>query len=374
MRYCQKCILPDTRPNLVIGSDGVCVACKTSVQKETAIDWQARERAFAAVVESVRSKKSGYDCLIPVSGGKDSTWQVVTCLKYELKPLAVTFKVAGRNPLGQKNLDNLVRLGVDHIDFQVDPSVEAKFMLTSLKKYAATGIPMHMGMHAITPRVAAMFRIPLIVWGENSAFEYGTSDEALTGFALDKEWLVRYGNTQGTHAQEWVGEEGLTLRDLEGYRMPSLESIEQSGIRAVFLGYYFPWDVENSLRVAQSYGFQVRKEGPKMGLYNYADIDDDFMSIHHWPKWHKFGFTRLFDNLSLEIRNGRMTRDQALAVLKEKGDQRPDEDIEKFCSFVGITVAEFDGICEKFRNKEIWYQDKGVWKIRDFIIKDWSWR
>ena len=121
------------------------------------------------------------------------------------------------------------------------------------------------------------------------------------------------------------------------------------------------------------HGFQSRDEGSKTGYYNYADIDDDFISIHHYLKWYKFGMTRLFDNLSLEIRNGRKTREEALKIIKERGDDTPYEDIEKFCNYVKITKDEFFNIIETFRNLDIWKKDNNVWQIKNFIIKDWNW-
>ncbi len=116
-------------------------------------------------------------------------------------------------------------------------------------------------------------------------------------------------------------------------------------------------------------GFTARKEGPKVGIYNFTDIDCDFISIHHWLKWFKFGLTREMDNLSIEIRNKRISREKALKILKKKGFNAPKDDIKKFCKFVGISIKEFNDICEKFRNKKIWKKDpKGKWYLKNFII------
>ena len=148
----------------------------------------------------------------------------------------------------------------------------------------------------------------------------------------------------------------------------------KAGVEAIFLGAYFRWDPAVSLEVAKQHGFEVRAEGPKTGYYDYADIDDDFISIHHYLKWYKFGFTRLFDNLSLEIRNGRISRQEAMQILREAGDQTPHEDIGKFCDFVGMTAAHFFKTIEAFRNPEIWVKENGTWKVKDFLIPDWEWR
>jgi N-acetyl sugar amidotransferase len=372
VKYCSRCILPDTRPNLEIGADGVCNACRAH-ESRASIDWQRRERAFREVAAHASSRSSGYDCLVPVSGGKDSTWQIVKCLENGLTPLAVTWKTPARTALGQANLDNLVRLGVDHIDYQVNPKVEARFMVRAFERFGSTALPMHLALFAIPLSLAARYRIPLVVWGENSAFEYGGSREEQTGFRLDGAWLKEYGVTHGTKARDWLAE-GFTERELAAYFAPSDEELEAAGVLAVFLGYYFPWDPDETRRVAASHGFKGRPEGAKTGYYDFADIDDDFISIHHHMKWYKFGFTRLFDNLSLEIRNGRMSRDDAIAIVRSTDDQTPLQDIQKFCAFAGVSAARFSEICEQFRNEQIWQRRAdGTWHIPGFLIADWEW-
>ena len=369
MRFCKNCILPDTRPNLIISEDGICNACKTHLRKPN-IDWSERKSKFVQVVHDAKARCKGYDCLIPVSGGKDSTWQVIKCLEYDLNPLAVTWKTPARTQLGQENLDNLVSLGVDHIDYQVNPKVEAKFLLKALEKYGATAIPQHMAIFSIPLKIAVRFEIPIVVWGENSAFEYGGTEEDQKGYKLDSHWLKKFGVTQGTSARDWISDD-LSEKELIPYFGPTDEELEKADVLSVFMGYYFPWDVEISLKVAQDNGFKLRKEGPRVGYYNYADIDCDFMSIHHWMKWYKFGFTRTMDNLSLEIRNGRMTRDHAIELLKKRGNETPYDDIEKFCEFVGISKNQFFNICNQFRNKNIWSKQNSKWTINNFIIPDW---
>ena len=368
MRYCQHCVMPDTRPNIVLDARGVCNACRFHMQKKQ-IDWVKRERAFRQVVENAKSRSRGYDCLIPVSGGKDSTWQTVKCLEYGLNPLAVTWKTPVRTEIGEKNLNNLVSLGVDHIDYQVNPKVEKKFLLESLIRYGTPMIPMHMALFNIPLTIAVRFSIPLIVWGENSAFEYGGTEEESKGFELNEAWLKKYGVTHGTTAADWISP-GLTKKEMTPYFGPSAAELKASGVLAVFLGYYFSWDPETSLKVAVANGFQSRQEGAMTGLYDYADIDDEFISIHHYIKWYKFGFTRLFDNLSLEIRNGRMTREQALAIIRDKGDQTPRADIEKFCRFVNISEKQFWDILEKFRNPAVWKKENGRWIIPGYLLKE----
>lgn len=365
-------MLPNSRPNLGFDADEVCQACRTHAQRPS-VDWTAREKDFRRLAEGVKTRGTGYDCVIPVSGGKDSTWQVVKCLEYGLRPLAVTWKTPARTAIGQRNLDNLVALGVDHIDWQVSPKVEARFVLKAFERFGSTAIPMHLAIFSIPLRIAVDFDIPLIVWGENSAIEYGNADTAHEGHKLDGAWLSTYGVTHGTSAVDWVDAE-LNAKDLAAYFGPDADVLEKHGTRAVFLGHYFAWDPETSYSVARAHGFHQSTEGSRTGYYDYADIDDDFISIHHWMKWYKFGFTRLFDNLALEIRNGRMTRNQAIEIIQRSGDQTPTEDIEKFCAFTRISRTKFFEIAEQFRNPKIWVRKEGVWTIPGFIIPHWNWR
>lgn len=363
---------PDTRPNIVLDEDGVCNACR-SHERRREVDWEERAGAFRALVERAHARTSGYDSVIPVSGGKDSTWQVVTCLEHGLKPLCVSWKPPARTEIGRQNLENLVSLGVDHVDYRISPAVERRFVLRALERFGDPAIPMHMALFNIPLRVAASFGIPLVVWGENSASEYGSTSPALQGFEMDDEWLKHYGVMQGTTAIDWVGD-GLSERDLIAYCGPDAATLRSSGIVAVFLGEYFGWDPERSLRVSREHGFRSDPNGPRTGYYDYADIDDHFISIHHYLKWPKFGFTRTFDNLSLEIRNGRMTREEAIEIIRRRGDETPHEDIDLFCEFTGISRERFFEIVDSFRNPLVWTRCDGRWVMEDSLVPDREWR
>lgn len=367
MRYCKKCVLPDTRPGLEIGNDGICTACKGHEQKDININWDERRKELESLIADAKKRSRGYDCIIPVSGGKDSTWQVVKCHEHGLRILAVTWKTPARTELGQKNLDNLVKLGVDHIDYTINPEVEKRFMYKTLVKTGSTAVPMHMALYVIPLKIAVNYNIPLVVWGESPHMEYGGTEEDRNRNQLDMEWFKRHGILQDTCAEDWLGED-LTRKDLEPYFLPNEIEFKEKNVKSIFLGYYIKWDPEESLRVARKHGFQVREEGPKTGLYNYADIDCDFISVHHYFKWLKFGFTRLFDNLSIEIRNGRVARREAIKIIHQTGDQRPDEDIKKLCDFLGISLGHFHEIEECFRNRQLWKKDEsGNWYIPGFI-------
>ncbi|RMF85019.1 MAG: N-acetyl sugar amidotransferase, partial [Planctomycetota bacterium] len=279
MRYCTRCVLPDTRPGITLDDDGVCTGCRNAERKRRDIDWAARRRQLETIVADLRRRPHGYDCVIPVSGGKDSTWQVVKCLELGLRILAVTWRTPGRTRLGQRNLDNLIRLGVDHIDYTINPEVERRFTYKTLARTGSSGVPMHMALYSIPLRIAVQMRIPLVVWGEDPHLEYGRTDEA-AGEQLDPDWGRRHGILQGTSAADWIDDD-LSAKDLEPYFPPTAEQFAAAGVRSIFLGRYLPWDPQETLRVAREHGFQSRAAGPRIGLYDYADIDCEFISVHH---------------------------------------------------------------------------------------------
>ena len=370
MRYCKKCVLPDTRPNLILMDDGICNACHSWLGKKTSIDWSFRKEQFQDLVASTQSKARTWDCVIPVSGGKDSTWQVIKALEYGLKPLCVTWRTPARSTLGQHNLDNLIKLGVDHIDFSISPSVEKIFTIKAFQKLGSFAIPMHMALFAIPLRIAINYKIPLVLWGENSGMEYGGDNKNTLGFQMNREWLMTYGVTQGTLAEDWVDDE-LCFKSLSAYIWPSDEELLEADVTAAFLGWYFPWDPHETYRVAKENGFKPMSGKPKTGLYNFADVDDSFLiTLHHWMKWYKFGFTRLWDNLSLEIRMGNITRDQAVKLITEQGDENPIDEIKQFCQWSGMSEKAFMDTAEQFRNHNIWHRIQNQWQVNKGLLED----
>jgi len=372
MKYCTECLLPNSRPNLSLNDLGVCNGC-SNYKNRADVNWTDRHNQLKDLVDHAKRKKAQYDCIVPVSGGKDSTWQVIKCLELGLKVLAITWKTPGRNELGKSNLENLISLGADHIDFTINPKIEKKFMLKTFIKSGSPAIPMHLAIFSIPIRFALLMEIPLVIYGENSAVEYGGANKNDDTSRLNQEWVDIYGVTQGTSINDWVDDE-LQIRDLLSYAPPRESELSYSGIKSIFLGHYLQWDPRVSRDIAALNGFKERESGALTGYYEFADIDDEFISVHHWLKWYKFGFTRAFDNLSLDIRKGLITRDEALSTLVILGVQTPIQNITSYCEYVGISYTQFMEYGEKFRNLNIWKKNsKGNWYIPDFIIPNWSW-
>ncbi|MDA1310275.1 MAG: N-acetyl sugar amidotransferase, partial [Proteobacteria bacterium] len=243
MKYCVRCILPDARPGIFLDEQGVCSGCRGHDDKENHIDWAARANAFNAVIAEAKSRSSGYDCIVPVSGGKDSWYQVITSQEHGLKVLGVTWRTPGRTEIGQRNVERMVsQLGIDHIDFTINPDVERRFMTAAYERKGATAIPMHMALFAIPTRLAVQMRIPLVVWGENPQLEFGGAEADRLATELDLDWIAKHGVTNQTSREDWIGAEGLSDTDLAAYRLPPAEAFKAFAPKSVFLGSFFKWN------------------------------------------------------------------------------------------------------------------------------------
>ena len=231
---------------------------------------------------------------------------------------------------------------------------------------------MHMALHAFTVRTAIEKKIKFIIWGENSADEYGGKNY-LKGKYMTNEWRKYYGVNNGTSAEYWIDQK-IKYKNIYPYKLPSQKKIKKNKIKEIFLGYFFKWDPKKIYKISKKYGFRS-SDKPKTGIYNFADIDDEFLiTIHHYMKWYKFGFSRIWDNLSIEIRNKRLSRNRAISIIKRLGDENPTLEIKKFCKYLKINKKEFFKICEKHRNKKIWSKNlSGNWEIKNFLIMNWEW-
>ena len=372
MNYCKTCILPDSRPGIKL--DGLSKQCKSCARVNDVKALKSRNQAFEKLVKRIKTKNREWDCVIPVSGGKDSTWQTIKALESDLKPLCISWKTPGRTVLGQENLENLISLGVDHIDVTVNPKVEKEFTKQAFIKLGIPALPMHMALFSIPTKMALKLNIPLIIWGENSAYEYGGNDEDAESMILTHKWLKSHGVNGGTDISQWITG-SLKKNDLLLYDYPSEKEIAETGLEAVFLGYFFDWSPQEAYETASKHGFKAAEKAV-IGTYNFADIDEAFiMSVHHWLKWYKFGITRDWDNLSIDIRNRKISRSEAIEIIRTKGEQTPKKQIEMFCSYIEMSTKVFYETAEKFRNDKIWILDSndGVKKIKDFLIPDFNW-
>ena len=366
MNYCKRCLYPDTKPQLVFDENGICSACKNHELKEK-IDWKSKEKELKEILEKFRSENNYYDCIIPVSGGKDSHFQTYTIKeKFGLNPLVVNFHPLDQTEIGKKNLDNLKKLGVDCIEFSPNPNVYLKLARFGLKKLGDFQWPEHIGIFTVPVQIAVKYKIPLIIWGENPQFEYGQPTDIAIDTILDRKWLEKNGGyfLDKIKPQDMI-KHGFELNDIQPYLYPSDEEINQVGITGIFLGSYIKWDIFKQLETVKAIGFQENDE-PKEGTFNkWENLDVYFTVFHDYFKFLKYGFGRATDHASIEIMHGRISREQGLELVKQYEGKIPRKYLKKFLEFADMSMDDFIGICNEFTNKEIFKVDENQNVVRD---------
>ena len=214
IQYCKRCCLPSTKPHLAFDEEGICNACRNYENRKN-VDWDERKKELMAILDRYRSKDgSNWDCIIPVSGGKDSTYQVVTMLELGMNPLCVTATTCDLTDIGRRNIENIKKMGVDYIEVTTNRIVRAKLNRIGLLEVGDISWPEHVSIFTVPVRMAVNFNIPLIIWGENSQNEYGGPAAAVENNVLDRRWLEEFGGMLGLRVNDLVGQEGITKKDL----------------------------------------------------------------------------------------------------------------------------------------------------------------
>ena len=369
LRYCLRCVLPETKPDLAIDDEGVCSACRAYEAREE-VDWDERVGELLDVLERFRSRDgSNYDCIVPVSGGKDSHVQVLRLLELGINPLCVTATTDMLSDIGRRNIENLKRRGVDYVEVTTNPTVRRKINRFALEQVGDISWPEHVTIFTIPPRVAVQFNVPLIVWGENPQNEYGGPAAAANDNVLTRRWLEEFGGLLGLRVSDLIGQEGIERRHLIQYTYPHDEELARVGVTGLFLGHYFPWDGYGNALYAQTHGFETYPTMVEGSLVNYENLDNHHTGIHDYFKFLKYGFGRASDIASLHVRRGRLRRSDAVDLVRELDGKFPwiylGLPLGEILEHTDITLDGFIEICDRFTNKKLFKCD-----ARGELVKD----
>jgi len=360
IRYCSRCVLPSSKPDLYFDAEGVCSACR-SFSERPSIDWVARRDALSRILDSYRRSDGYWDCVVPVSGGKDSTYQVIKMLEFDMNPLCVTATTCDESELGRKNIENLKELGVDHLQFSPKPNVRRVLNRLGLMEVGDISWPEHSGIFTIPFRVASSYGVGLVVYGENSQNEYGGPDSAAKEMLIDRRWLEEFGGLLGLRVSDLADVYGISKRDLTAYQYPTHEELEEAQVKGIFLGQFLPWDGFENFNVSSQRGFTPYSKTVEGSYGNYENLDNYQTGIHDYFKFLKFGFGRASDIVSMHIRRGWLTRIDGIEVVKENDGKFPwlylGKSLESILLPLGISVGEFVEICDKFTNRELFECD-----------------
>ena len=344
MKYCSHCLQPDTRPNTRFTEAGICPACNYFNQLQQ-VDWSERYEILLGLLEQFKRRPGQhFDCIIGVSGGKDSTRQALWVRdKLKLRPLlaCLSYPPEQVTQRGVDNLSNLVNLGFDVVLSSPAPRTWQSLVREGFLRFTNWAKSTELALFSSVPQLAIRYRIPLILWGENPGLQLGDlSTLGRTGYDGNN---LRFMNTLGGGGMDWLLDSGFAEKDLLTYRYPDSSEFEAEKLQIVYLGWFLgDWSLMNNAMYSCAEGLEIRDDGPTHGdLHGVTSLDEDWVGLNQMIKYFKFGFGRATDYVNEEIRLGRMTRMQAIELVKEYDGVAGAAYIESFCEYIDIPVSRF---------------------------------
>lgn len=345
MKYCIKCLQPDTRPNTVFTDEGICPACNYFSELQH-VDWQERRDILLDIAaDAPKSEKHKFDCIIGVSGGKDSTRQALFVRdKLGLNPLlaCLSYPPQQVTERGVDNISKLIELGFDCVISSPSPETWRQLMSHSFDKFTNWCKSTELALFSSVPQLAIQYEIPLILWGENPGLQLGDLKTlGSTGYDGNN---LRNMNTLSGGALDWILDIHGDNGDLIPYRYPTLDEFDKSKIQIVYLGWFLgDWSLINNAAYSCLSGLKVREDTVSNtgDLYGVTSLDEDWVTLNQMIKYYKFGFGRVTDYVNEEIRLGRMSRKEGVELVEQYDHSCGDHYIKSFCDFIEITVDEF---------------------------------
>lgn len=368
MKYCNNCLIPDTRPDQIFDSKGVCNAC-LSFKNNKNINWSERLKKLDEIIEEAKSRATSWDCVIPSSGGKDSTYQALWARSKGLNPVLVTASTCDLSQLGRKNLENLKNLGFDTVEISNNSKTRARLNKLSLELIGDISWPEHVSIFTTPIKFALKYKIPLILYGENPQIEYGGPDKSLSNYNLDRKWMEEFGGLIGLRVSDLIDIYKFKKTDLNIYTYPDQNELENFQVKSIFLGFFEMWDSLRNYELAKKNGFSEFHKNIEGCFFNFEKIDNYQHGIHDYFKYLKFGFGRATDQLSYLIRRGKIKRKEAILKVQDFEGFYPksymNKSLKEILGKINMTVEEFNIICDKFTNKNIFKCDQSGKLIKD---------
>lgn len=364
-----------TRPRITFDEKGWCNACQWMDEKKS-MDWTPRQNELTSLLNKYRSTRGDFDCIVPVSGGKDGSYVAHTLkTKYNMNPLTITIRPALALEIGDQNLYNFIQSGFNHIHISVNPIV-----LDRLNKYGfiEKGFPYYGWLIAVMTAViktAVNFKIPLIFYGEDGEIEYGGSTESKNKALYDIEYMKRV-YLEGGHKNVFdkiKDDTDITDADLSFFQFPNKNDISNIGLSFTHWSYFEAWDSYRNYIVAKEHcGLIEKNDGNHDTFTNFAQNDQALVSLHQYMKYLKFGFGRTTQDVDIDIRRGSMTREQGLNLVKIYDNAYPYDLIETYLEYYKMTKEEFDEILDKYANKNLFEKVDGIWEPKFEVGEDFS--
>jgi len=345
MKYCIRCLQTDTRPNTRFTSEGICPACDY-YERLQYVDWQERYEILQDLLAKFPRKPGQYfDCIIGVSGGKDSTRQALWVRdKLGLRPLlaCLSYPPQQVTQRGVDNISNLIELGFDVVLSAPAPGTWQMLMRESFEQFTNWARSTELALFSSVPQLAIRYGIPLILWGENPGLQLG--DLKTLGRNGHDGNNLRYMNTLAGGACDWMIKDGMGQQELIPYQYPTPEEFDEHRLQVVYLGWFLgDWSLINNGLYSATNGLEIREDTVHNtgDLHGITSLDEDWVTLNQMIKYYKFGFGRVTDYVNEEIRQGHMTRERGIDLVEKYDDACGDEYIESFCAYLGISVKQF---------------------------------
>lgn len=366
MKYCKKCVMPDTRPGIKFNEEGICSGCQ-SYERRKEIDWEKRLEELEQICDRYRGMNGeGYDCAIAVSGGKDSHYQV-HLMKNEMKMNPILFSVEDNFPMtkaGEHNIKNISEeFGCNIISIKPDIRTQKKLTRYMFEKYGKPTWYIDRLIYTFPLHMALKFNTPLLVYGENVSYEYGGGGYEETYSAKGQ---IYNGVASEVSDDELIHEAGLSVRDLSLLKAPS--TMEMDKLDPMYVSYFIPWNSFSNYEFAREHGFHdLTHEWIRTHtVENFDQVDSRAYLVHAWMKYPKFGHSQATDYASRMVRYGMISRDEAVELVKRHDANLDPLCVRDFCDFCGYSETEFWNIVNRFYNREIFDKDVyGKWKLKD---------
>lgn len=385
VKYCRRCVMSNQRPSstvefknrpdakketIAFDEEGICTACRYADIKEKEINWEQREAELIQLCNQYRSRQGNYDCIVPGSGGKDSTFTAHQLkFKYGMHPLTVTWTPHVYTDIGFNNLQHWIHAGFDNVLFSPNGKLHCLLTRLAFENLLHPFQPFIIGQRHIAPKYSTLYGVPLIFYGENQA-EYGNNIEDNFRSTMDSKFYEDDGDLAklvlgGVSADRLIKEYGVEPHDLLPYLPADRAKIRSVGTVVHYLGYYLKWDPQECFYYAAEHtGFETNAERTEGSYSKYSSIDDRIDPLHYYTTYIKFGIGRATYDAAQEIRNHKITREEGVALVRRFDAEFPHKYFREILDYMDITEARFWELINGARSPHLWKFEGGEWSLR----------
>lgn len=379
VKWCKKCVISNQMPRIIFDEKGVCSPCHYTDYKNNIVDWKAREKELNKLLDQHRRSDGYWDVIVPSSGGKDSAY-VAHQLKYKygMHPLTVTWSPLKYTDIGFQNFHSLVDAGLSNLLCTPNGIFQRKLARLCFEELGDAFHVFVMGQVSYAFHIALKFGVKLIVFGENGEAEYsGDPEYSDKPYRPFKEYTRQHfkGVTLrellkfGVENKDYLSKKDFSESDLIFYEPPSVKKLLKAGIPGYhFYSYYHKWTPqENYYYASENTGFKPNPERTEGTYSKYASLDDKMDGLHYYMRYIKFGLGRCIDDAAHEIRDGHLTREEGLTLVRKYDGEFPNKYFKEFLEYLDITEKHFWEVVDSWRSPYLWKKANGKWQLKDPI-------